>query len=88
MKNSNMMPLLSELMNQNLTFDFNLNDSSNLTEIDNDYVQYQIYNEVRRNNSFIELWRHIFGISGCLISLFGIFGNEFHSLKASINILS
>jgi hypothetical protein len=56
---------------KNLTFDLNF---TNLTEIDNEYFQHQIYNEVRRNNSNLETWRHVFGVFGSLISVFGIMG--------------
>lgn len=51
--------------------------STNMTiEIDNDYLQHQIYNEVRRNNSNLETWHHVFGVFGSLISVFGIIGEE------------
>ncbi len=69
------MSVLKNPFNPNQTLELDFRDSSNITEIDNDYFQQQIYNEVRRNNSFIELWKHIFGIFGCLISIFGIIGN-------------
>lgn len=64
-----------------------VNESAIVFEIDNDYLQNQIYNEVRRNNSFLELWRHVFGILGCLISLFGIVG-KIMKLPTSNLILS
>lgn len=46
----------------------------NVTEIQNDYLQHQIYNEVR-HNSDLEIWRHFFGSLGVIISIFGIIGN-------------
>lgn len=62
----------------NATYDYmttlDLNDSSATLGFNNDYVQNMIYNEVRRNNSFTEFWGHVFGVSGCLISVFGIIG--------------
>ncbi|RNA12285.1 FMRFamide receptor [Brachionus plicatilis] len=47
---------------------------ANVTEIQNDYLQHQIYSEVR-HNSDLEIWRHIFGSLGVVISIFGILGN-------------
>jgi hypothetical protein len=47
------------------------------SEFDNDFLQVEIYNEYRRNNSKIEWWHHIFGLSGTLISIFGILGKFF-----------
>lgn len=46
----------------------------NVTEIQNDYMQHQIYSEVR-HNSDLEIWRHVFGSLGVVISIFGILGN-------------
>ena len=45
-----------------------------ISEFDNDYFQQQIYQEVRQNNSAIETFRHFLGVTGSIISLFGIFG--------------
>lgn len=64
-----------------------VNESAIVFEIDNDYLQNQIYNEVRRNNSFLELWRHVFGILGCLISLFGIVGKNDETLTRHLLFL-
>ena len=64
------------LANNFSIFDNNNNANNNLlmNEFDNDYYQQQIYQEVRQNNSVIETWRHYFGVSGSIISLFGIIG--------------
>ena len=50
------------------------NTNKIVSEFDNDYFQQQIYQEVRQNNSAIETWRHILGVTGSVISLFGVFG--------------
>jgi hypothetical protein len=45
-----------------------------ISEFDNDYFQQQIYQEVRQNNSAIETWHHILGVTGSIVSVFGVFG--------------
>jgi hypothetical protein len=44
--------------------------SNNRTSLDNDYYQLQIYTEVKRNNSSIELWHHYLSLFSILIGIF------------------
>lgn len=64
------------VLNQTLLLDndFELSLNSSIQEINNDYFQHEIYEEVRRNNSKTEWWHHFFAIFGTLISLLGIIG--------------
>jgi hypothetical protein len=64
------------IKNSTLQIANNFSNTFNFSDIDNDYLQQQIYSEVKRNNSSIELWHHFLGVFGSLISLFGIFGNN------------
>ena len=87
----NQIKMFENFIIKNSTFDFDLPETgvgkeflinsqfSNLSfthiEIDNDYFQHEIINEVRRNNSKTELWHHYFSVFGTLFSIFGILGN-------------
>ena len=67
-------------MKKNFTSETNLTSlclNSTFIEIDNDYSQHEIYNEIRRNNSKIESWHYFFGVFGISISIFGILGKLF-----------
>ena len=58
------------------------NDSENNSLFENSFHQIDIYNEMRRHNK-VESYRHVFGVMGALISIFGIFGK----FKFKISIL-
>ncbi len=45
---------------------------NNRTSLDNDYYQQQIYTEVKRNNSYTELWHHYLSIFSILIGIISL----------------
>lgn len=48
-----------------------------------DFHQIDIYNEMKEQNRLIESYRHLFGILGSLVSVFGIFGKIFVQILSS-----
>lgn len=48
--------------------------NSSENELFDDFEQQFIYTEWRKNNSEIEIWHHMLGISGCVVSVIGIIG--------------
>ena len=76
-----MLPSTSTLSNHSFLNKISAHNESSLSnineiisEFDNDYFQQQIYQEVRQNNSALETWHHILGVTGSIISVFGVFG--------------
>jgi hypothetical protein len=75
MENSSILFPYFGLLDMNDQQKYNLlEENSNNSIIMNDYMQQQIFEEIRRNNTEIEILRHFLLISGSIISLFGIFG--------------
>ena len=66
-------PFGSESIGSNATHFYHY-DANVSVLMNSEFEQLSIYNEMRRRNKTVEAYRHVLGVLGTLLSVFGILG--------------